>query len=77
MGGAFAPQIPALVFSLAKSANFGPWLLDVDVCLIPAPALAVDHSEPKASPPVEAFDCPVLFNEGIELEGALAPEVEG
>ena len=35
------------------SANFGPELLAVDVDLMPALALAVDQSEPKASPPAD------------------------
>jgi len=45
-----APQIPALAFSLAMLARLGPLLAPVFDFWIPALALAVDHSEPKASP---------------------------
>lgn len=51
-----APQIWFVAFSLCIAARPGPALLGVEDFLIPAPALAVDHSEPKTSPPDdEAF----------------------
>ena len=46
-----APQICVDAFSLCIAARPGPALLGVEVFLIPAPALAVDHNEPKTSPP--------------------------
>lgn len=51
-----APQIWVDAFSLCIAARPGPALVGVEVFLIPAPALAVDHNEPKTSPPDdEAF----------------------
>lgn len=51
-----APQIWVDAFSLCIAARPGPALVGVEVFLIPAPALAVDHNEPKTSPPGdEAF----------------------
>lgn len=41
--------MPALAFSLAMLARLGPLLTDEDFWM-PALALAVDQSEPKASP---------------------------
>lgn len=48
--GAGAPQMPALAFSLAMLARLGPLFVPVLDFWMPALALAVDHSEPKASP---------------------------
>lgn len=45
------PQIPALAFSLAILAKFGPLLAVEFDFWTPALALALDHNEPKASPP--------------------------
>jgi hypothetical protein len=44
--------MPALAFSLASCPRAGP---EVGVLVFLMPALAVDHSEPKASPPVEGL----------------------
>ena len=46
-----APQIWVDAFSLCIAARPGPALVGVEDFLIPAPALAVDHSEPNTSPP--------------------------
>lgn len=46
-----APHIWVDAFSLCIAARPGPALLGVEDFLIPAPALAVDQSEPKTSPP--------------------------
>jgi hypothetical protein len=43
------PQIPALDFSFAILAKFGP--LAAAFFWMPAVALALDHKEPNASPP--------------------------
>ncbi len=47
-----APQIPALAFSLASCPSAGP---EVGVLVFLIPALAVDHREPNASPPLDDF----------------------
>ena len=60
-----APQIPALAFSLAILAKFGPWL-GVAGFWIPAPALALDQREPNASPPPDFL--------AAEMEVGLAVE---
>ena len=49
-----APQIPALAFSLAILARFGPLPAGELDFWIPALALADDHSDPKTSPPPPA-----------------------
>lgn len=72
-----APQIPALAFSLARLAKFGPWLDGVFVFLIPAPALAEDHSEPKASPPEEAEDLATgLVKELLDWSNGFGPRAD-
>jgi hypothetical protein len=45
-----APQIPALAFSFASWPRAGPCVGVLDFLI---PTLAVDHSEPNASPPAE------------------------
>ena len=45
------PQMPALLFCFARLARSGP-LFGVPALGSPAVALAVDHREPKASPPL-------------------------
>ena len=45
-----APQNPALLFSFARLAKFGPLLCAELLFAIPAVALAEVHKEPKASP---------------------------
>lgn len=70
--------MPALVFCFAKSANLGPWVPGVAVFLIPAVALAVDHREPKASPPAEDdFAWAGLLKDGVEAVAGLIPAGEG
>ena len=44
-----APQIPSLNFCFAILSRFGPLLLFASFFWMPALALAVDHSDPKAS----------------------------
>ena len=75
MPGAAALQIPAVAFSLARLARFGPWFPDVVVFLKPAVALAVDHNELKASPPEEVKAFAVGL--AMELAGCFAPRIEG
>ena len=75
------PQIPALDFSLAILAKFGPLFAEADFW-IPAFALAEDHREPNASPP-DDFDAAGLLvrdevtvvdeNEDVEEMPGLAP----
>ena len=63
-----APQIWVDAFSLCIAARPGPALFGVEVFLIPAPALAVDHKEPKTSPPDDAgfaVGLEKLFVEGM------------
>ena len=69
----------ALVLSFAMLARFGPWLEGVLVFLMPAPALAVDQSEPKASVVEEEEDLggALLLKEGVDEREGLAPWVEG
>ena len=75
--GAGAPQIWVDAFSLCIAARPGPALAGVEVFLIPAPALAVDHNEPKASPPeVDGFAAG-LEKLLAEVMPGLAPEMGG
>lgn len=68
--------MPAVAFCFCMLARFGPELPGVGVFLIPALALAVDHKEPKASPPdAEDFAGP-FANELVELIDGLAPGVD-
>lgn len=53
-GALVAPQIPALAFSLAMLARFGPGWFAFDALGFLTPALAVDQREPKASPEPDA-----------------------
>ena len=63
-----------MAFSLAKLARFGPCAPVADF-LMPAPALAVDHKLPKASPPpvAEAGLAPGLaeLKEVLEVRAGL------
>lgn len=59
--------MPALAFSLAMLARLGPLLAVDEDFWIPAVALALDHREPKASPP-EDLDAAGL----AAVEGAVA-----
>ena len=45
--------MPASLFALAILARSGPLLGVVDFIWTPALAVAVDHKEPKASPPLD------------------------
>ena len=75
--GAGAPQIWVDAFSLCIAARPGPAVAGVEVFLIPAPALAVDHNEPKASPPdVDGFAAG-LEKLLAEVMAGLAPEIGG
>jgi hypothetical protein len=74
-----APQMPALAFSLAMLARFGP-LGAPPVFWIPALALALDQSDPKASPdgfeaagfvPVDEVDV-VDVNDAVDCTPGLA-----
>ena len=78
--GAAAPQIPALAFSLAMLAKFGPLDAFEAGFWIPALALALDQRDPKASPddlevagliPVEEVDV-VDANDGVDCMPGLA-----
>lgn len=75
-----APQMPALAFSLAILARLGPLLalaLDLEM---PALALAVDQSEPKASPEglaVAAGLFAAAGPAGEETDGLLLCEANG
>lgn len=72
-----APHMPAVAFCFCILARFGPELPGVEVLLMPALALAVDHSEPKASP-LDAEGLAAGFaNELAELIDGLVPGVEG
>ena len=69
--------MPALAFSFARLAKFGPWLDGVVVFLIPAPALAEDHREPNASPPDEAEDFAAGFaKELLDWRDDFAPRAD-
>lgn len=67
------PQIPALAFSLARLARFGPWFVEVLDFLMPAPALAVDQREPNASLLEEADLVGGLVLVVVEERGELNP----
>ena len=70
-----APQMPALAFSLAILARFGPAAPGVEVFLIPAPALAVDQREPKASPlAAEDLAAGLVLKEGVDEREGLDAE---
>ena len=71
-----APQIWVDAFSLCIAARPGPALVGVADFLIPAPALAVDHSEPKASPPDEEAFTAGLEKLFVEVMPGLAMEDE-
>jgi len=49
---ALGPQMPASLLALAMLARSGPLLALVVLVCTPALAVAVDQSEPKASPPL-------------------------
>jgi hypothetical protein len=49
---ALVPHMPASLFALAILARSGPLLGVVDLICTPALAVAVDHRDPKASPPL-------------------------
>ena len=71
-----APQIWVDAFSLCIAAKPGPALVGVADFLIPAPALAVDHSEPKASPPDDEAFTAGLEKLFVEFMPGLAMEDE-
>lgn len=73
--GAGAPQIPALAFSLAILARLGPLFALMDVFWIPALALAVDQSDPNASPDDLPAAGLVPVDEALRAE--VKEEVEG
>jgi len=68
-----APQIPAVAFCFCMAARLGPELPEVGVILMPALALAVDHKDPKASPPDAEALAAGFENEGVEPMDGLAP----
>ena len=72
-----APQIWADAFSLCIAAKPGPALVGVEVVLIPAPALAVDHKEPKTSPPEDEALAAGLEKLFVEAMPGLALGTEG
>lgn len=71
-----APQIWVDAFSLCIAARPGPALVGVKVFLIPAPALAVDHKEPKTSPPDDEAFAAGLEKLFVEAMPGLAPGTE-
>jgi hypothetical protein len=73
--GAGAPQMPALAFSLAMLARLGPLFEPVLDFWMPALALAVDHSEPKASP--EGFLAAAEAGLLDVLDGEATEDIEG
>ena len=71
-----APHIWVDAFSLCIAARPGPALVGVADFLIPAPALAVDHNEPKASPPDDEAFTAGLEKLFVEFMPGLATEDE-
>ena len=71
-----APQIWVDAFSLCIAARPGPALAGVDDFLIPAPALAEDHNEPKTSPPDDETFAAGLEKLFVEVMPGLAFEAE-
>ena len=69
-----APQIPALAFSLAMLARFGPLLAAALDLEIPAVALAEDQRDPKASP--EDLDAVLAAGLLPVAEGVMPEEIE-
>lgn len=72
------PQIPALAFSLAMLARFGPWFADAPpTFLMPAVAEAVDQREPNASdaPAAEVVE-EEAFVVAVEVGGLVDVRVE-
>lgn len=73
-------QIPALAFSFAMLARFGPGFVADEApsaFLMPAVALAVDQREPKASPPPPPPPARAEEVEGEGLVVAVVVEVRG
>lgn len=68
--------MPALAFSLAMLARLGPLLTDEDFWM-PALALALDQSEPKASPPEDLDAAGLLVAPEEAVVAEVKDEVEG